>query len=77
MDHEYEDIDETGFSNSTHTICRLSRRTMESLCVAEFQALLRPVREVAIMAGVLLPGDTNPDAVENCATNERKKKSGY
>ena len=50
---------------------------METLCLAEFQALLRPVREVAIMAGVLLPGDTNPIAVENCATNERKKRSDY
>ena len=50
---------------------------METLCLAEFQALLRPVREVAIMAGVLLPGDTNSIAVENCATNERKKRSDY
>ena len=74
-DHEYEDIDETGFSNSTHTICRLSRRTMETLCLAEFQALLRPVREVAIMAGVLLPGDANPAAVENALRMEEKREA--
>jgi hypothetical protein len=37
---------------------------MESLCLREFQALLRPLREVAIMAGALLPGDASPSAVE-------------
>ena len=50
---------------------------METLCLAEFQDLLIPVREVAMMASVLLPRDANPVAVENYATNGRKKRSGY
>mmetsp|Transcript_26134 Transcript_26134/g.72059 ORF Transcript_26134/g.72059 Transcript_26134/m.72059 type:complete len:677 (+) Transcript_26134:268-2298(+) len=57
-------LTEAGLSNSTHILCRLSRRTFESLCRKEFQALLRPVREVAIMSGALLPGDTSPTLVE-------------
>ena len=50
---------------------------METLCLAEFQTLLRPLREIDIMAGVLLPGDTNIVVVKNCTTNGRKKRSGY
>jgi hypothetical protein len=37
---------------------------MESLCREEFQALLRPLREVAVMAGALLPGDASPALVD-------------
>jgi len=55
---------EYGMSNSTHVLCRLSRRTFENLCRDEFQMLLRPIREVAIMAGALLPGDASPTAVD-------------
>jgi molecular chaperone DnaK (HSP70) len=58
------ELTETGTSNSTHVTCSLSRRSMERLCKEELQALLRPVREVAIMAGALLPGDSSPAAVE-------------
>jgi molecular chaperone DnaK (HSP70) len=63
-DKNYIEINESGISNSTHAICTLSRKTMESECQDEFLALLRPVREVAILAGALLPGDASPSAVE-------------
>jgi len=53
-----------GSNNGTHVLCVLTRRDMEKLCEKEFLALLRPIREVAIMAGALLPGDTNPTSVE-------------
>eukprot|EP00977_Amphora_coffeiformis_P027435 scaffold34612_cov165-Amphora_coffeaeformis.AAC.1 len=51
-------------ASSTYVSCQITRREMERLCKDEFQALLRPVREVAIMAGALLPGDTSPTLVE-------------
>ena len=63
-DERFEGIDELGTSNSTHVICKLSRKTMENMCLDEFLALLRPVREVAIMGGALLPGDASPSAIE-------------
>lgn len=47
---------------SSHVELQLSRREMEKLCAFEFQELLRPIREVAIMAGALLPGDARPGA---------------
>ena len=43
---------------------RLTRKRMESLCQVEFQEILRPVREVAIMSGAMLPGDSSPSLVE-------------
>jgi molecular chaperone DnaK (HSP70) len=57
-------LSEEGNNNSTHVSMQLTRREMEKLCAAEFQALLRPIREVAIMAGALLPGDARPGAAE-------------
>jgi molecular chaperone DnaK (HSP70) len=63
-DERYLDVTDVGMSNTTHVICKLTRRSMESLCIDEFLALLRPLREVAILAGVLLPGDASPAAVE-------------
>ena len=53
-----------GTTNGTHVLCVLTRRDMEKLCQDEFLSLLRPIREVAIMAGALLPGDTSPTTVE-------------
>ncbi|KAL7574874.1 hypothetical protein ACA910_010708 [Epithemia clementina (nom. ined.)] len=50
----------SGISNSTHVLFTLSRRDLEILCEKELLALLRPVREVALMAGALLSGDTSP-----------------
>lgn len=59
-----KEVPEEGLSNSTHVLYELTRKTMEGLCREEFQALLRPLREVAIMAGALLPGDARPGVVE-------------
>ena len=36
---------------------------MEELCLDEFLALLKPVREVALLSRAMLPGDANPEAV--------------
>lgn len=58
------ELTEEGVSNSTHVLCNLTRKTMEGLCRKEFEALLRPLREVAIMSGVMLPGDARPSVVE-------------
>ena len=55
---------EKGVSNSTHVLCELSRKTMEGVCRNEFEALVRPLREVAIMSGAMLPGDARPSVVE-------------
>ena len=63
-DEKFEDVDESGKSDGTNLVCKLSRKTMESLCLDEFLALLRPVREVAILGGALLPGDASPSAIE-------------
>ncbi|KAL3908464.1 MAG: hypothetical protein SGILL_008470 [Bacillariaceae sp.] len=43
----------------------ISRKDMERICDDEFQELLRPIREVAIMAGALLPGDARPGAADS------------
>ena len=48
-----------------YTIITLDRTTFESICYNELQLLLQPIREVAIMAGVLLPGEARPSFVEN------------
>jgi molecular chaperone DnaK (HSP70) len=55
---------EAGTQNSTHLFYEMTRRDMEKLCLAELQLLLRPIREVSIMAGALLPGDARPSIVE-------------
>jgi len=62
-DDEYAHVTEAGSSTSTHAIFKLSRKSMEQMCLEEFLALLRPVREVAILAGAMLPGDASPSAV--------------
>lgn len=58
-----DDLTEAGSSNSTHVLCRLTRVTLERLCRDELQALLRPIREIAIMSSALLPGDASPSLV--------------
>lgn len=65
-------ISESGTSNSTHVIVEFTRQRMEQLCKEEFQALLRPVREVAIMSGALLPGDSRPSVVEAALEMEQE-----
>lgn len=61
---EYEHVSEDGIVDGETVHVRLSRRHMEEMCLQEFLALLRPVREVAILAGAMLPGDASPSAVE-------------
>jgi molecular chaperone DnaK (HSP70) len=55
---------EAGSQSATHLFHEMSRNDMERLVLAELQLLLRPIREVAIMAGALLPGDARPSIVE-------------
>jgi molecular chaperone DnaK (HSP70) len=59
-------------SNSTHSFHQLSRREMENLCKKEFQDLIRPIREVAIMSGAMLPGDASPSIVESAIEREKE-----
>ena len=54
-------------SNSTHLYLPLTRKEMETICTDEILALLRPIREVAIMANALLPGDSSPSIVAAAA----------
>jgi molecular chaperone DnaK (HSP70) len=74
-DQMTDDKIEKGVNNSTHVLCQLTRRSMERLCKDELQALLRPVREVAIMAGALLPGDTSPTLVDAALELEEMGKA--
>ena len=60
---ELSDLTEAGTSNSTHVLCQLTRKKMEELCLDELLALLKPVREVALLSWAMLPGDANPEAV--------------
>jgi molecular chaperone DnaK (HSP70) len=64
---ENEDEDD----NSRLTV-ELSRREMEGMCLEEFQELLKPVREVAILAGALLPGDSRPQVAEAAIQMEQE-----
>jgi len=59
-------------SNSTHIFRQLSRKEMEKLCAVEFQDLIRPIREVAIMSGVMLSGDARPSVVESAIEREKE-----
>jgi molecular chaperone DnaK (HSP70) len=61
--------------SSTHAQCQLTRRNMEQLCRDELQALLRPVREVAIMSGALLPGDASPGMVDSAMEMEEEDQA--
>ena len=56
-------------------VVELSRREMEALCEQEFQELLKPVREVAILAGALLPGDSSPQVVEAALQLEEQQRA--
>jgi molecular chaperone DnaK (HSP70) len=70
-------LPEEGLSNSSHVLCLLTRKSMEKLCREELQALLRPIREVAIMSGALLPGDTSPTLVENALEMEEEDQASF
>ena len=52
-------------SNSTHIFCKITRTDFEQLCAHEFDEIITPIREVAIMGGALLPGDTRPSVAES------------
>lgn len=62
---------ESNTKNSTHLFYEMKRQEMESLCIEELNLLLRPIREVAIMAGALLPGDASPSIVETSLELDR------
>ena len=47
-------------NNDSFVICELSRKEMEQLCETELRSLLRPIREVALLAQAMLPGDARP-----------------
>jgi len=59
-------------NNSTHSFHQLSRKEMEVLCADEFQDLIRPIREVAIISGAMLPGDTRPSVVQSAVEREKE-----
>eukprot|EP00537_Pseudo-nitzschia_pungens_P008162 CAMPEP_0172361236 /NCGR_PEP_ID=MMETSP1060-20121228/5098_1 /TAXON_ID=37318 /ORGANISM="Pseudo-nitzschia pungens, Strain cf. cingulata" /LENGTH=708 /DNA_ID=CAMNT_0013083439 /DNA_START=91 /DNA_END=2217 /DNA_ORIENTATION=+ len=59
-------------SNSTHSFHKFTRKEFEKLCAKEFQDLIRPIREVAIMAGAMLPGDTRPSVAESALEREKE-----
>jgi molecular chaperone DnaK (HSP70) len=65
-----EEVDLGNGRNETHIMHHLSRKDMERLCADEFEKLLRPIREVAVMAGALLPGDASPTMVESAIEME-------
>ena len=73
---EFEGIDFAAgdANNSTHSFHQISRKEMEKLCADEFQDLIRPIREVAIMSGAMLPGDTSPTVVETAMEREKELK---
>jgi hypothetical protein len=48
-----------------YTIVTIDRKTFESVCINELNLLLQPLREVSIMARVMLPGEARPSYVEN------------
>ena len=72
MPSEAEDFEGVDSNNVTHSFHQLSRKEMEKLCANEFQDLIRPIREVAIMSGAMLPGDTRPSVVEDAMERENE-----
>jgi molecular chaperone DnaK (HSP70) len=68
-------INETITCNSTHVVFQFLRKDMETLCKEDFQALLRPIREVAIMSGALLPGDSSPSIVDAALELEKEEQT--
>jgi molecular chaperone DnaK (HSP70) len=61
-------------TQAPYYLTELSRKSMEDLCTHEFQSLLPPVREVALLAGVLLPGDAPPSVAEAASQIEKDWK---
>ncbi|KAL3780453.1 hypothetical protein ACHAW5_004579 [Stephanodiscus triporus] len=57
-----------------YIVVTIDRRAFESACVDELQMLLQPLREVAIMARVMLPGEARPSFVENVMADVERSK---
>ena len=60
-----------------YTVVALDRKTFESLCHRELQMLLQPIREAAIMAGALLPGEARPSFVEDAIAMAMEREAQY
>ncbi|KAL7496492.1 hypothetical protein ACHAWT_004736 [Skeletonema menzelii] len=74
---DMEALESTGWVNGQDcTVVTLDRKIFETICANELQMLLQPIREVAIMAGALLPGEARPSFVENALAME-KARSEY
>jgi len=75
--HEYEHVTEDGTVDGETVYVRFTRRYMEEICLEEFLALLRPVREVAILARAMLPGDASPSAIESVLKMEEEMEMNF
>ncbi len=72
-----EELESAGWVDGQDcTVVTLDRKVFETICANELQMLLQPIREVAIMAGALLPGEARPSFVENALAME-KARSDY
>ncbi|KAK1733265.1 heat shock protein 70 family protein [Skeletonema marinoi] len=70
-------LESTGWvDGQDYIVVTLDRKIFEAICASELQMLLQPIREVAIMAGALLPGEARPSFVENALAME-KSRSEY
>jgi molecular chaperone DnaK (HSP70) len=70
-------LESTGWvDGQDYIVVTLDRKIFETICANELQMLLQPIREVAIMAGALLPGEARPSFVENALAME-KSRSEY
>ena len=65
-----------GLKEDDYTVVSLDRKSFEIICANELQLLLQPIREAAIMAGVLLPGDARPSFVENALAMSKEAEDG-
>ena len=57
-----------------YMVVSLDRKTFEDICGNELQLLLQPMREVAVMAGAMLPGEARPSYVQNALGLARSMK---
>jgi molecular chaperone DnaK (HSP70) len=72
-DRRIDANEQQGIDKNSHVILQMTRTMMENLCKEELQALIRPVREVAIMSGALLPGDASPTLVDAALQQEEEE----
>lgn len=74
--HDKATLANLGLENDDYTVVTLDRKTFEIICANELQLLLQPIREAAIMAGVLLPGDARPSFVESALAMSKEAGDG-